>query len=177
MLEKEIMNDAELARKLFTYEPSTGVLRWRADRVVELRNHSQVKAKGGVEAGWSTSDGYRQVRFRGRKRKATSIIWLIVTGKPPKGQVDHVNGMKNDDRWENLRLASASQNRCNVSKYKNNTSGHKGVSWSEQKGKWRATIRIHNKQKHLGFFDDPKVAAQAYAAAVPVYHGEFGRVA
>jgi hypothetical protein len=168
--------DTELARALFIYDPETGALRWRVDRVVQLRNHATVKARAGDLAGWLNDSGYRVVMFKRRKRRATTIIWLIVHGGLPEHEVDHINGNQQDDRLCNLRDATPRQNRYNTKLRANNKSGHKGVCWSKQAGAWRATIKADGKQKHLGFFDRLEDAASAYAKAAQKFHGEFARV-
>lgn len=87
---------------------------------------------------------------------------------------DHVNGNSLDNREENLRLATSAQNAWNRDKYKNNTTGYKGVTWDKGRGKFRAQIRVHGKHIHLGWFDDPRGAAHGYDNGVRKYHGTFG---
>ena len=73
----------------------------------------------------------------------------------------------------NLRPATTRQNRTQQI---NNKSGIKGVSWRKDRSKWRATIKINGKQTHLGYFNDPLIAARAYNRAAKRYHGKFARV-
>lgn len=94
----------------------------------------------------------------------------------PKGlEVDHIdmNGLNN--RRENLRVATRKQNAANTKTPKNNTSGYKGVSWSNGAKKWAAQICVDGKNIKLGTFSDPKDAYLAYCDAVCRYRGEFGR--
>lgn len=167
--------EVKIARRLYSYEPKSGVLFWRVDRIAHLRNHSTFAARKGDVAGWLGKTGYRYAILCGRKRKSTWIIWAIVHGRFPKNQIDHRNRVRDDDRLRNLRDASPSQNICNIGIRSNNTSGYKGVSWSTQRNKWRATIKAHGKQMHLGFFTNPRKAWEAYAVAVHLHHGEFAR--
>lgn len=88
-------------------------------------------------------------------------------------QVDHINHDTLDNRRENLRLASFSQNAMNRNKQQRNTSGYKGVSWINRCNKWLARIKVNNKSIHLGYFDDPETAYEAYCKAADHYHGEF----
>lgn len=128
-----------------------------------------------VPAGSIDANGYVGVGFRGRIYKAHRIAWLLVTGAWPASELDHINMCRRDNRWSNLRLATRSQNQRNSRRYKNNTSGHKGVSWHPQHKQWYATIQINNKVVFLGLFTNKKKAGNAYRAAAKKYHGEFAR--
>ena len=110
-------------------------------------------------------DGRDYVRSIDRSTRPPRQIKLhrYLLDAPEGMQVDHINGDPLDNRRENLRLATASQNQANRRKREAATSIYKGVSWHKKAGKWRATIGIGNgKQEHLGFYDDPKIAATAY---------------
>ena len=109
------------------------------------------------------------------KQRAVHMHRVILERKGFKNfaQTDHRNQNKLDNRRGNLRPATASQNKCNNSKNKNNTSGYKSVSWDKRREKWRAQIMINRKNKFLGYYDDPREAARAYNEAALKYHGEF----
>lgn len=92
---------------------------------------------------------------------------------PDSLQVDHRNRNGLDNRRENLRLATHSQNLWNRGDYINNTSGHKGVYWSKEKGKFYARITVNGKVKNLGYFLLLDDAANARDAAVREFHGDF----
>ena len=93
---------------------------------------------------------------------------------PPDGmQVDHINRNSLDNRRSNLRICSQTENRRNQSKYSNNTSGYKGVSWDKAAGKWSVSIRINSKLIKIGRFDDIVDAAKAYDGGAKKYFGEF----
>lgn len=91
-------------------------------------------------------------------------------------EVDHKDGNGLDNRRENLRVASLSQNRFNAGKYSTNKSGYKGVSFHTATGRWVASIRANNKQFFLGRFDDPVDAARAYDRKALELHQEFARL-
>jgi hypothetical protein len=92
--------------------------------------------------------------------------------KGDKRQVDHINGNGLDNRRENLRVCTIRENQFNRGRNKNNTSGYKGVIWNKQAHKWQARIHIP-KQKHLGYFNEAKDAANAYKEAAKLYQGNF----
>ena len=96
----------------------------------------------------------------------------------PEGmQVDHINNNTLDNRRSNLRVCTIPENSRNCKKYRNNTSGFKGVSWNVRIKKWQAYISIGgSKNKNLGCYNTPEEAYKAYCEASKKYHGEFGRV-
>lgn len=99
-------------------------------------------------------------------------LWEKWTGKKPF-QLDHKNGDGLDNRRENIRSATSSQNIGNTGRNSSNTSGYKGVSWLKSRGKWVAKI---GQTRHLGYFDTPEEAHAAYVVAAKARHGEFARV-
>lgn len=105
-------------------------------------------------------------------RKFTIMMHRLILCDPPY-RVDHRNQNGLDNRRQNLRPATRSQNAANKKKPKNNTSGFKGVSWHALAGKWRATIKVNQKWKHLGLFTNRRAAARAYAKAAERWFGEF----
>lgn len=95
--------------------------------------------------------------------------------RAPKGsQVDHRNGHGLDNRRENLRYATYTQNHANQQKTRG-TSRYKGVWWAAHVEKWGAQVHVNNRGKHLGYFDDEKKAALAYDRAAVESWGEFAR--
>lgn len=110
---------------------------------------------------------------RGGQR--TVRMHRVIIGNPEGMQVDHIdcNGLNN--RRNNLRVATPSQNQYNKRRAANNSSGAKGVYWHKGDGRWHAQIRANNVKYHLGVFDTPEKAHAAYVAASLSLHGEFGR--
>jgi len=98
--------------------------------------------------------------------------------KPDRGKVvDHVNGNGLDNRRENIRICTLSQNNANFAVGgKRNKSGYKGVSWHKSTQKWRATLLLGGKQHYLGIFDDKLEAARAYNVEALKCFGEFARI-
>lgn len=121
---------------------------------------------------WYCNDG-RAVRKNGRSSTILMHRQIMNLGSGDKRIIDHINGNPLDNRKENLRICQQQQNMYNRRKNSNNTSGIKGVSWSNIAKKWKAQIRINKKAKHLGYFDNIEDAAKAYEAAAIVGHGQY----
>lgn len=90
---------------------------------------------------------------------------MLATGAWPKGNIDHINGVKTDNSLGNLRDVSTSENARNAKRAVTNTSGVTGVCWDAGAGKWRASIKLNNKLKYLGVFEDLQAASAARAEA------------
>lgn len=155
-------------RELLHYDPATG-------------NWTRLVASGRMPAGSSAgelkSSGYVLISVDGIRYRAHRLAWLYMTGHWAPGQIDHRNGIRSDNRWDNFRLADNQQNQANKKRHRNNSSGFKGVFWNKQRGRWAAKINPNRRQVHLGFFDDPAVAHAAYCQAAQRYFGEFARAA
>lgn len=153
----------------------TGKVVWR-ERCRRGRGWSH--AVPGNEAGNGTSStGYRAVRIENKLLFSHHIAWFLHYGEWPLMQVDHVNCDRKDNRIENLRLASLSQQGYNTTLRSNNTSGVKGVYFDRTRRKWSAEIKYNKTKKFLGYFDCIGDAAKARQAAADRYHQEFARQA
>jgi hypothetical protein len=97
-----------------------------------------------------------------------------ILNAPDGLHVDHINGDTLNNQGENLRLATSAENAWNRDKYKNNTTGYKGVTYDKERDKYRAQITAHGKAINLGRYEKPIDAALVYDRAVRQYHGEFG---
>ena len=107
----------------------------------------------------------------------TILMHRQILNAPPGLFVDHRDGKTLDNRTENLRLSTPSQNSCNSRRDKSKTySKYRGVSFSKRKQKWFAAIRINGKKTWLGYFTSETAAAKAYDVAAKKYHGEFARL-
>jgi hypothetical protein len=157
-------------RELLDYDPAIGQLRWR----VRLSNRTKI----GAVAGTVRPDGYCKIRIEGNFFYSHRIIWYLLKGKDPgEMQIDHINGLRNDSRIENLRLAEHWANCANKDAPINNTSGFLGVSWDKAKGKWSAKIGRHGETINLGRFGSATEAAIARRKAELEFHGEFSSYA
>lgn len=129
---------------------------------------------------WHTDkNGYaiRNVRISTGVRTTLKMHRVILGLKKGDGfDVDHINETRSDNRKSNLRKATRSENLRNQGKYKNNTTGFKGVLWHKINKKWTAQIQIYGKGKHLGCFNTPEEASKAYEKAALELHGEFANI-
>ena len=144
------------------YNPRRGDFTW-------LKNGKRagcLKASYGYRYLSSTIDGKQRQMFE------ANVAWFMSTGKlPPAGKsVDHINGIADDNRLVNLRLATKHEQNVNRKRQSNNTSGVVGVNWYKPLQKWQTYIKVHNKQFHLGYFDELSDAVAARKAA-EVEHG------
>jgi len=132
------------------------------------------RGKIGEVSGTIKTNGYRVIIINYKNYRAHRLIWIFHNGDiTTSSQVDHINQIKHDNRIENLRLATNSQNNSNRPKRKDNKSGFKGVSWHKLKKKWQAFITHNNKTIYLGCFTTPELAHDAYIAAAAKLQGEF----
>lgn len=154
-------------RELLTYDPETGVFTRRVS--------TAPRAMAGTVAGDVDSKGYWRLRVDGRRYLAHRLAWFYVHGEWPAEQIDHVNGVRTDNRLNNLRLADAFQNRHNCRCRWDSGSGLKGVSYRRANKKWRAQIYAYGKSVLIGYFPTPDAAHAAYAEAAKTFHGQFAR--
>jgi hypothetical protein len=177
---KKPLPSPNLMRKLLRYEPDTGKLFW-LERSIDLCISERALAAfnaqfAGKEAFTADNgDGYRCSYLFGRTMRAHRVIWAIVYGDWPKDQVDHINGVRSDNRICNLRAATHSQNAHNARHSSLNTSGFRGVHRVYGRDRWQARITFNGKRISLGVYQTPEEAHDAYRRASKQYHGEFGR--
>jgi hypothetical protein len=163
--------DVARLREYFSYDPDTGVVRRRIGRA------SWTGA--GEEAG-SMRGEYRMVGLRldGERYGMYThrLAWALHHGRWPENEIDHVNGVKSDNRLANLREASRSENQRNVGKKRSATSRLKGASYHTTHRLWRARIRHGGSSLHLGWFRTEEAAHAAYAKVARELHGDFMRL-
>lgn len=139
--------------EMFSYDQSSGAL---------IRKPGGRGVKAGSTVGFSNSSGYRYVYVSGKYRGEHCVIWEMHHGEIPDGmEIDHINSVRSDNRIENLRLVSHTENMKKLMMYRNNTSGITGVSIHKQSGKWQATIRFQGKKRFLGLFTSVEDAIKA----------------
>ena len=147
-------------RRVLSYDADTGIFR---------RAASSGTAHVGDIAGGIAPNGYWQISVLGMRCRAHQLAWLWVVGEWPAGEIDHINGVRSDNRWENLRLVTVggnAQNKCG----KLGASGLRGVRFHKQNRNWVAAIKINRKAIHLGSFATPEEAHEAYLKAKAENH-------
>lgn len=133
-------------REYFKYNRKTGVFVWR------LKPSNSVNA-GDIAGSCTNHSGYINIGLKGKIFSAHRMAWIYCNGDIDKSiHIDHINGVKTDNRIANLRVATNAQNMQNVALYSNNTSGFRGVSWISTRERWRSQIRVNGKLKILGDF-------------------------
>ena len=143
-------------KSILRYDSETGEFAW-----VRKIPHS----KPGLKPGGVCAQGYWRIKINKKTYKAHRLAWLYVHGEFPKEFIDHINGIKVDNRICNLRMASNAENQMNRAKpaYTNN-SGFLGVNLNKDVNKFAARIQVEGKRLHLGYFDTPEEASCAYMA-------------
>ena len=159
-----MITQAEL-QYLLLYNPDTGIFTRRVDR--------SKRWKAGEIAGHENNRGYWLIKINRIRYRAHRLSWLYMTGSFPDGGLDHINGIKTDNRFINLRLATDSQNQYNSKLSRKKIIRIKGVSKNGNGYLARATI--DRKYHYLGFYKTAKEAGKAYQKFVKEHHGEFYR--
>lgn len=158
------MLTADELRALVCYDPDTGVFTWRVGRP---------GCRAGDRCGRVNQWGYQEIGIKGRLTPAHRLAVLYVTGEWPNGVVDHINRIRADNRWANLRVGTHQQNCWNAGP----RGIIKGVSWDKAKRKWLAQARIDGVKRNLGRFACIGDAIKAHRAAVKDAHGTFAAFA
>lgn len=155
-------------------EATTGKLFWNTrpgvGRAVNVFNAQFA----GKEAGYTHHKGYRVLEINSRQFLIHRVVYTLTNGRWPEDEVDHINGIRDDNRPENLREATKSQNQANRGVQKNNLAGIKGIH-RRRSGKWRAQVKFQGRVKYLGDHENIEDAKAAYANAVNQRFGEFAR--
>lgn len=154
----------EELKEFLSYDPETGVFVWK-----KVRKYAHA-INVGDEAGSINNDGYVGIKFNKGRYAAHRLAWFFTYGVMPTQHIDHINGVKTDNRICNLREVSHAENCRNTTKPKHNKSGYVGVSWNKHAGKWAAVIRADGKNHHLGLFVDPEEAHLVYLKAKSELH-------
>lgn len=161
----------EMVKSSFNYDPFTGEFHRTVIRD-RWGNQTSVWRKVGTPR----EDGYFEVMAFGMTFKLHRLAFLYMIGVHPSGEVDHVNGVRSDNRWSNLRVVDKSSNMKNRGTNHNNTSGVSGVTWFSDCERWRARININGERVSLGLFKtfDEAVAARRGAEQILGYHINHG---
>jgi len=154
----------ELLHQIFDYRD--GHLFWKIAKPKVAKNS---------RAGSAFTNKYIQVKLNQKRYYIHRLIYLYHHGILPQ-YIDHIDGNSANNKIENLRPATQSQNLGNSKQKNNNTSGYKGVCWDGQRKKWLARIQIHYQFIHIGRYNSPKEAAIAYNNAALHYFGKYAKL-
>lgn len=140
ILTKEYLSD------ILSYSPETGVFKWK----VKAGSRSP-----GALAGSHNSYGYRLISVNNRRYFAHRLAWLLFYGEiPDRLDIDHINGVRDDNRISNLRLATRSQNNMNSLVSSRNKSGCRGVCFHRRDKLWHARVFVGRKAVAFKTFKD-----------------------
>ena len=160
----------KIVMERLSYDSRTGLFKWKCRAAAHVRE--------GAEAGClDKSNGYVKIKVAGRYYRAHRLAWLIVYGSFPPDQLDHINGVRYDNRIINLRAVTNTENCRNRALDNRNKSGHIGIYYNKQRNKWTASIGINYKKVHLGHFEnlEDAIEARRIAEINYNYHPNHGR--
>lgn len=152
------------------YDPFTGIFKWVA--IPKFAHRINIGDTAGTTRG---KEGYVIIKLLQEYHFAHRLAWLYMTGEWPEKFIDHINVVKDDNRWKNLREADHSTNAMNVKRQTNNTSGFKGIDLDKRCNLWRVRIVKDKKEILIGYFKTKEEAVESRARAAIFYHGEFAR--
>ena len=159
----------EQLKYLLTYDPNTGNFYWK--------NPKKPSMIGKLYGTLDNRKGYLIGKLLGKGYRLHRLAWLYMTGAFPAEQIDHINGIPSDNRWDNLRAVSNAVNQKNISRRVDNTSGVTGVNWEKSANKWKAQIQVDGIKIYLGKFKKFSDAVDARKNAEVLYgfHKNHGR--
>jgi hypothetical protein len=145
----------EQLKEILHYDECTGVF-VRIGRSTE-------RVKIGDIVGSVNLSGYVIINIDGDKFRAHRLAFLYMTGEFPKNMVDHIDGVRDNNRWGNLREATSSENMQNQIRARiDNKSGFLGVTRHKPSGRFAARIQLNGKVTSLGYYDTPEEAHEIY---------------
>lgn len=157
--------DTESLRKFVSYDPQTGAL----TRLVTLAGN----AVAGEHISGVNASGYVQCVIQRQFFYGHRLAWQLHYGSQPPGTIDHINGNKSDNRICNLRLATPAQNCHNAALRSDNSSGVKGVFWSESRKRWIGSVVIKGAKSFRRTFTTKEAAELAVTSARAAIHKSF----
>ncbi len=162
--------DFELAHKLLDYDPDTGIFKWKITR----RGIPAGKIVGNVQKPEKSRRAPRvRIFVAGRSYLAHRLAWFMHYGEWPETEIDHIDGDGSNNRIENLRRATSTQNKLNTPVRSDNTSSAKGVYFHKRSGKWRVFTWVNKQYFGLGGYEKLEDAIAARDAFCITAHGEF----
>lgn len=160
--------DIEKVKQCVSYDSKTG-------NFIRIKD-ATINKKGDLATS-KQPDGYLLLPIGKSQYLAHRIAWLYQYGVMPSGFIDHINGIRDDNRIDNLRVVSPCENTWNTKKHLDNKSGYKGVYYHKLNNTWRASIMAKGKKYHIGLFKTPELAYEAYCTFAKKLFGEYARVA
>lgn len=160
------MIDVEILRELVFYDRETGVFYWKHRAVHHFNNSKYAEYWNGKYAfrecfNTKNVEGYNIGSFKSKNYYAHRVAWAYITGIWPTDQIDHVNGIRNDNRYVNLKHVTHRENGRNQGLKATNRSGHNGVMWEKRSRKWVAQIKINERVIKIGSFSSIEDAIAA----------------
>lgn len=162
--------DPSAVNAALSYDEDNGRLSWKRRSDMSAQWNSRYAGK---PAGTSTACGYIQISLHNRLYRAHRLAWVLMTGAWPRSEIDHRNGIRSDNCWQNLREASRSENNLNITTSGRSKSGFRGVSFDKAMGRWVARAMIGGAYKVLGYRDTAEEAAALHRCAAEIHHAEF----
>jgi len=159
------------ARSILKYEPETGYFFWKP-RPIEMFLATAHHTQWWNFSRWNTNyaeqrtftlphtEGYVRGKINGRYYLAHRMAWFLTYGVWPENDIDHFNGVRNDNRLKNLFAKTRSENMQNTKQSSNNKSGITGVWWNKGMKRWCAEITINYEKITLGYYHDIEDAAE-----------------
>ena len=138
----------ELVKQVLNYDPNTGNLTWASSL------HSKRMLSGQRAGSLIKGTGYRQVTFMGSTYKEHRLIWFMQTGEWPKGEIDHINQIRSDNRWANLREVSKAENARNRGRNPHSKVGEVGIWYNKRTFKYVAEITYNGKKVFQKSYDN-----------------------
>jgi hypothetical protein len=157
-------------KRLLHYDPETGSWTW-VGRTSPMNRNVGKRAGHAHKQKWGPRN---YIVIAGRRYRGNRLAWFYMTGEWPSRIVDHKNRNTIDDSWDNLRLATGTQNNANCKIRSHNRVGLKGVQ--KHRLRWRALIGSGKNRIVIGSFDCPAAAHFAYSVEADKRYGEFARV-
>lgn len=170
----------EYLKECLNYNPDTGVFTWKYRPLHHFNNHigtyKQVNTqRAGKIAGYIPKSGYLMIGIDLTRYRAHRIAWKIMTGEEPLFEIDHIDLVRSNCKFNNLRSAEICENARNRKEYSNNKLGFKGVSFNIRYKKYQSEIMKDRIKYNLGYYDNPVDANNAYIEASSILHGDFAR--
>jgi hypothetical protein len=127
--------------------------------------------RAGSVAGTPDRKGHLQIQIEGQIYRSHRLAWLWMTGEWPNGVIDHIDGVRHNNAWANLRDATVSVNTQNMrNPMRHGTSGYLGVTFVKRRNKFQAQIGTKQARMFLGYYETAEAAHAAYLAAKRQLH-------